>query len=178
MQTDNVDGRRPSRRIMVGTAVLVALSVAFAAWSLSHFLLGDITPEEVLSRYIDCVNEGDAEEAVGLTIYALMDQNDSEKETGTLVEWMGEKGEYQFELVSVENIACSNLSRHDSWVIGQAIMLLETEYQVEFEHSYAEACGLRTELVLHEGDVGTIEISTMFLFVKTGSTWYLIDGVS
>lgn len=162
--------------VIAATAILTAALALLALLSVACLLNENRTPEDILSRYIDCVSSGDAEGGVGLTIHSLMNQSAVDEEVAALEDWMDAHRGFTAELLEVKGVAYEDLPRYLSGVIGDATRVLETEQDVEFDHDYSDGCGLQVKMVVQWDESDSHEVDTWFVFLKVDSSWYMIGS--
>lgn len=168
------DKTRESALMRIMVSVVVVISTLATAYAIVFEDRG--SPEWVLSEYIDALNVGDADAAAGLTIVSLMSEGRLTSEAQSIAEELQRLGEYHYWLTNVTTHPGngSGVSRHDLFLAGEAMRLLESDYGVEFENSYDEMAFVSAEVHLRSSEAGESSWYTVAIFLRPETQWYMV----
>ncbi len=174
-------GTRPRDKARASTLTRAAVSIVIVVSSLviayAVVLEDRGSPEWVLSEFVDALNAGDADAAAGLTIVSLMSESRLASEALSIAEELRLLGEYRYlfrNVVTLDPVNGSGVSRHDLFLAGEAMRLLESDYGVEFENSYDEMAFVGAEMYLRSSEVEETSWYTVWVFLRPGTQWYIV----
>ena len=164
--------KRRSRAIIIGLSLVVTIVVIFAV-VFAYALNRHLSPSEVLTGWIDCLNTGDARGAADLTIYSRMDLESYLEEVDRLEEGIRHLGTDEIELKFVEEVPKEE-EIGEEWFSGLTYMKewLDKEFGIIVE-DHAGVC----YSFISYGDGAPVPwVGSMPVF-KVDNSWYLAYGL-